>query len=315
MTSSDQKAAVPPVAPKVAPSKQPHEAAEKNQAIRVGYENGCPGLEEHLKLRFEGRPSTGIDGSPFELPISSLMTSWQKSDAPLTVVGLRDKRFTDPPPQDQATRDNLVLEASKAISVANAVTARWFVVHDTGGPGSYTSTSIPTKARGVHLFLNRASKDGTVLQHDFSEPGTATKFEKKAHHPEFQGLMVHVEMAATHATWNVDDNYTEFQLSSLAWAYIFASFRSKSYLTITGHREVDRGFPQGHNDPRGFDYDAFYERLCKILGLTGRSFGLMNLRGKVNNDSSAINTFPAQYGSIEKEKAVPKKKETKKETT
>ncbi len=189
------------------------------------------------------------------------------------------------------------------------MTAPWFLVHDTGG-GSSVPTTAPGKKsadRGVHLFIGQGK---VFLNHDFSTRHTATECEYPQRHPEFDGKIIHMEIlnSSLSITANPPDNYADKDYLFAALAYAYASYRSGDWLTVTCHLEVDRGYPNGHCDPRGFSFDKLYARIGVLIpSVAGKTFGILQARmGDGRNMAGMKNTFPAQYGAVQYEKKLTK---------
>lgn len=226
----------------------------------------------------------------------------------------------------------------------NPVTARFFLIHDRAADNTpFNPAHINADGRGVHLWMDHLSN--FFLQRDYNQPGHATKFEQvltNRSDPRFlqnnlwpagtaavrnRGVQpddfIHVEMTATtngdriRANAALSPGYTRKQILALALAYISASFRRGAFLTVTAHREVDRGmnsingnrFRWAHNDPRNFDIAAFYRTINEIYFQYGYSNGAANVgftfgidAARMNidnagNRSDSLNTFPNQYGA------------------
>jgi hypothetical protein len=78
--------------------------------------------------------------------------------------------------------------------------------------------------------------------------------------------------------------YTERQYRLLAAAYLICSIRAGRLLTVTLHREVDRGANENaHSDPRDFDLDYFYSIIAEYLGLNDVTFGIEQERAMFRN--------------------------------
>jgi hypothetical protein len=303
----------------------------------VGFEHGCPGAANHLRLRFQDKPSTGIDGNPFPAALWEQSPRFTLPNQSIRLAGVGD--FTT----KSAFIRGLSTEASEldrgrwrtALSGHMNVTAEWFVVHDTAGGAVPTSLAgIEHNDSGVHLFLDQRR---LFLHNDFHEPHTATRFE--ASHSEFQGKLIHVENAYTLADSVPGSDgphppppRSGYNYEALALAYIFASYRARRWLTVTAHLEVDRGIPGAHHDPRGFSFARFYQTIIACMGgpresslglmmqalpiplpglpqavaaaagdglPAGSTFGILDARiGDNQNQASYANTFPAQYGPV-----------------
>jgi hypothetical protein len=277
--------------------------------LKIGFEYGCSSPATHLGLRFEGQPSSGVDGKPFPADAWERSAFFRPKDFPLEVAGIKDPLDTRsleaafsedvcaaedrPPPSIEPE-----VAWRQVVLAAAAVTARWFVLHDTGGGPAATAKNPlgrRSQARGVHLFVGPSS---ACLNRDFSVAGSATRFEQLHH--EFRGKMIHCELENLSAKRGTPpaDPYTEFQYRAAALAYVFASYRAGEWLTVAAHISVDLGIPGGHEDPRGFDYGKLHRLISAMVGVqTAATYGLLaDPTGKNSNEARYINTFPAQYG-------------------
>lgn len=307
--------------------------------VVVGYEYVCPGREKHLGLRFQDRPDTAVDGDKFPAE------DWEKSSLFLgtefpfhVAMGLTGRPGAPPGltkypvglDKNESARAELVPKL-KAWLLAKPVKARWFVVHDTASLVTMQPRLIILDAAmGIHLFVGLGPgadrHDGVVVQHDLGDPGSGVKFEQL--HPEFRSELLHIEL-----NHGVDDAAveacTEYQYDALVRLYVSASYRAGKWLTVTSHREVDRGigFPNknkkamakamaagkakpvntGHWDPRGFDFGRFYKMIAKAVGLPEtKTFGILQSRHDFVKGSvlEHLNTFPVQYGPVRTEKVM-----------
>lgn len=206
------------------------------------------------------------------------------------------------------------IAAYKKSMRASKVSAQWFVIHDTGDSGNngYPSPANYGNAgdSGVCLFVGWEKKHGILLHRDYSNAGSATKFEQI--HTEFRGKMIHVELLGHSSSIeqrNPPDLYTDFQYKILALSYINASYRAERWLTVTAHIEVDRGIDGAHSCPRGINLNKLYDMISSMVGLSqGASFGILNARiGDGYNERDYVNTFPAQYGPVRKEAELKKR--------
>jgi hypothetical protein len=251
------------------------------------------------------------------------------------------ERFTD------AEMGNIVGNISKP------VTARFFVVHDRDADNKrFRPSSVSRNTSGVHLWMDHLNT--FHMNRDYNEEGHSTclqwallsnvdpRFTNDALWPNgtfairnrmFQGTLVdasqfiHVEMTATTNGDRIQSNtskpqgYTRKQILALALAYICASLRRGIFLTVTAHREMDRGlncirdekFRWGHGDPENFDICEFYRAINLVL--FGFGFGADKAAGyaesftygidadrmnedKAGNGNESLNTFPNQYGPV-----------------
>lgn len=199
------------------------------------------------------------------------------------------------------------------------VIARYFVIHDTAGKTDYTPEMIAGK--GVHLWLNVTKP--VLLGNDWHQKGIAVKIERYKANKNF----VHIEIVRDpHSMATVDIKtggnsptyadimkeggiksygtyYTDRQYELLAYAFIVASIRKGTFLTVTVHREVDRSvtriqkgkYAHGHGDPQFFDINYFYSIVCRLLKIPANmTFGIQNervLAFKQGNMAGNVNEF------------------------
>ena len=199
------------------------------------------------------------------------------------------------------------------------VLARYFVLHDTAVAAEFTPSRI--KGKGIHLWLN--AKTPVLLGNDWHIKGLGVKLERSKNNS-----FVHVEITRDAALFkkvqqktkgkrpsgeeitkeggvrNFGTYYNDLQYELLAYAYLVASLRKGSFLTVTMHREVDRSvvvnrgagkYGYGHDDPQFFDLNYFYEIICRLLNLPLKaSFGIQNDRAlaqKQGNMAGYVNEF------------------------
>ena len=231
---------------------------------------------------FTNEPGTNID--ELEIPpwldaaqfFDDIEAAYTKEHSELTASD-REKSFSRQPTQILGNR-------------SQPVNAQFFVIHDTAGISQFpTREAVPANARGAHLFLG---PDALLLNLDWHEAGSATKLEGAGTNTAF----VHVELsrAGSSSEWPKSSNtlYTDRQYNDLANAYLVASLRRGSFLTITTHREVDRGIAGGHSDPREFDIDRLYRIIARKAGLPeGTTFGITQSRHDIDTWNSDINQF------------------------
>lgn len=187
------------------------------------------------------------------------------------------------------------------------VAAHYFVVHDTSG-GKEPNVENINKSKdmkGIHLFLGTAT---TVFRpskkagepNDWNVVGWGTLVGNQRAE-EF----VHVELSPLRrygvVDWKTEEYkqflagevpgvkragslYTERQYQLLAASYLVCCIRAGRLLTVTLHREVDRGIDaNAHGDPRDFDLDYFYGLIAAYLGLGEVSFGIQPERAMFRN--------------------------------
>jgi hypothetical protein len=293
-----------------------HPQANAQRHVDVGFEHGCPGPQVHLGLRFRDKPGTGVDGTAFPRAEWEQSPFFTPSDYPVGLSGVAGVEASALAPAAPAAPAGAARPAAPAatlidptrwkelVSRSTAVSARYFLVHDTGGGGMPTAAPRDG-SRGIHLFIGGGR---AFLNHDFAGSHTGTKFEQ--HHHEFRGQIIHMEIAnrSQDTSANPPDTYGDADYRFAALAYVYASYRAHEWLTVTCHLEVDRGFPNGHCDPRGFTFSKLYSRVGLLVpSVSGKTFGILQARiGDNRNMAGMKNTFPAQYGPVQYETRVRK---------
>lgn len=167
-----------------------------------------------------------------------------------------------------------------------AVSARYFVIHDTSWPW-FGAHGFPPEADPhvndlsryghastalAHVFVNRLGR--TLTTHDFSEPWRATKLEMRAVGVPVKGLFLHVELvqprrsnpagAAGNDAQAPLPGFTPAQYDTLALLYLAASVRAGEGLIPALHGAVDEGLIDGHDDPQNFLLTAFAAALARL---------------------------------------------------
>lgn len=169
--------------------------------------------------------------------------------------------------------------------------ARYFVIHDTSGP-SYGRRAFPadinTRAKindlrnfkcgdgweKAHAVINRAG--AVFVGHDFGIPWRETKFERARNFDgALKGLFLHVELVQPrrHArglgrrndAQTPNPAFTPTQYDTIALLYTVASVRRDGWMIPAFHAAIDAGIPGGHDDPLGFDVEAFAASLDRLL--------------------------------------------------
>ncbi|HEV2595674.1 MAG TPA: hypothetical protein VGU01_10785 [Sphingomicrobium sp.] len=168
--------------------------------------------------------------------------------------------------------------------------ALYFVIHDTSSPWIMSRpfprhfNSQPQfndvaqflgKDAVAHLFNDREGK--VTIGHDLEVGWRATKLER-AVGEAVRGRFIHVENVQPRRE---DPNgprqndriapipgFSVRQYRTLALLYVLASARAGNWLVPAFHANIDRGIPQGHDDPQNFDlaiFDREVERFVKRL--------------------------------------------------
>lgn len=256
--------------------------------------------QEQMAARtyFPDEPATNADGLP--IPpwfdpdgfLDHLRTEYAAQDAAVTA--------------DQRRGGNSRSAAAIIGDPAQAVPARYFVVHDTAGYRDMLAANLRPHQRGVHLWIGAVN---LLLARDWHLGGDATALENR-NNTHF----VHVELTrhrpgADGLAQQAGTLFTDRQYDDLANAYVVACIRRGTLLTVTVHREVDRGIDGAHNDPEDFDMERFYRIVAEKLAMpAGTSFGIAPARAALANGASHANAFwelwsgasPAanQYGAV-----------------
>jgi hypothetical protein len=173
----------------------------------------------------------------------------------------------------------------------DAITARYFVIHDTSGP-NYGRRPFPADIDGnpdinnldifkcadgwgaAHVIVNRSG--GILLNHELSIPWRATRFEQAANFAgALKGLFLHTELiqprrsAAGHGRRNDAQTpspaFTAAQYDRLALVYVIASVRAERWLIPAFHAAIDADIPNGHDDPLNFDIESFANSLDRLV--------------------------------------------------
>lgn len=168
-----------------------------------------------------------------------------------------------------------------------AITARYFVIHDTSTPNLTTASLFPSSineptwsgnalgrwdrgsASVAHAFVNRAGESISPIP--FGTASLGTKFEKQwtvdGAYP-LRGLFLHVELvqprrsrppSTTNDALAPDPGFTQAQYKRLALLYVVASHRAGRWLIPAFHAAVDAGLPDAHDDPQNFSLDEWAE--------------------------------------------------------
>lgn len=281
---------------------------DDDRLVRLGYEHGCPGRDVHLGMRFKNQPPGALDGQPFPAAAWEQSPYYITKDYPIELSGIKGMTKgqirlvgTGGGQTPWFDRDDW----RDKITKAPKVTASWFVVHDTDGGDVPTKT--PTSGdKGAHLFLGKGK---IFLNKDFSTQGTAVRFEWSMYHPEFRGHMIHCEVVNKSKDEGPypKDVYAPSDYYYVAMAYVNASYRKGEWLTVTCHLETDRGIDGAHHDPRGFDFEKLYRIVGILVPGADGTFGILNARvGDNLNQRDYKNTFPMQYGAVEREGVINK---------
>ena len=248
-----------------------------------------------LKNKFPNEPQNNID----QLPIPA----WINADSFY-------EEFIEKHSDDART---IIGDASEK------VLAQYFVLHDTAVAADFTQSRV--KGKGIHLWVN--AKSPVLLGNDWHVKGLGVKLERrknnsfvhveitrdkelqKAVQQKTKGKKIsYEEIIKAGGIKNFGTYYTDKQYELVAYAYLVASIRKGKFLTVTIHREVDRGvvvkrlngqYGYGHDDPQFFDLNCFYSIVCRLLKMPVKvSFGIQSERALVHKQGNMpgyINSF------------------------
>jgi hypothetical protein len=169
-------------------------------------------------------------------------------------------------------------------------TARYFVIHDTSAPyygeddfpadidsadWKYSQMQSWAKSSAAHVFVGRTG--ASVSPHDFMVPWRATKLELRVLPDSLsRGLFLHIELVqprrrdtlgpAGNDAIAPQPGFTQAQYRRLALLYIAAQVRRGDWLVPAFHAVLDEGIRGGHDDPQGFDLEAWVAELRGLIG-------------------------------------------------
>ena len=179
---------------------------------------------------------------------------------------------------------------------------KYFVVHSTGMASSAeTYKSWKGKVGKGHLYIMPNGERIQIVGFDKMARATKTENVRK----DLRGKMYHIELV-----YKGGDKPTDEQYKELAAVFKELNDKEADGLIIVSHREIDRGIPEGHNDPTDFDFDVLYSLLEK-LGLKIEEIKKISQeRHKVNNMAGQVNSWPPELeGKPKWEKKIEKKPE------
>ena len=169
----------------------------------------------------------------------------------------------------------------------DGLAARYFVIHDTSSPfydghnfpadidasswpGNNLSNWIQLKV--AHVYVNRIGESLTAI--DLSRPWRATKKENTLG-KSLRGRFIHVECvqprrsdpngASGNDLVSPDEAFTTRQLNRLALLYVAASVRGRKWLIPAFHAVIDAEFENAHDDPQGFDLEAWSKNVAVVI--------------------------------------------------
>ncbi len=262
------------------------------------------------KTFFAEEPRTGVNGlaMPPWFNADQFLATKDSKGQPLRTVGADGR-----PVYSALTGVRTDYQGSQLISGGTLTTgtgSTHFIVHETDGLSDVARFRRDDRQRtSVSMFIGRdderSANDGHYLVHDFDESRSGTKWVSRAENRVKRKNLgfVSIELVTPHIKQgsSQDQTYTDGQYRDLAIAYVMASRRAGRLLTITPHKEIDRGIPGGHTDPRDLDWNRFYGEINLLLGMPpGTTYGYPPVRDTgsgARNLASHANTFPNIYAS------------------
>lgn len=188
-------------------------------------------------------------------------------------------------------RRNGIDPGDVATSSAGAMTARYFVIHDTSAPEITEASGFPsnmdkasygpnnlanyssTLARRVNLIIARDGGSRFFQAWGATRSLPATKLENSGRAPASRPLFVHVENvqprlrpAGSWAWIAPKPGFSAAQEERLALAYIAASVAARRWLVPAFHFTIDENFPDVHDDPQNFDLPGWVARVAALEG-------------------------------------------------
>lgn len=171
--------------------------------------------------------------------------------------------------------------------------ALYFVIHDTSWP-EYDSDPFGPEidrpdsrvnllarhragnASAAHVFTNRLGASTTAQPYEI--PWRATRTERCVVGPRSRGRFLHHELIQPRRTsgryypndQHPDPAITPAQLDRLALLYVAASIRAGRWLIPAFHAGIDDGLPGGHDDPKGFELEAWTRAVERTVTDIGR---------------------------------------------
>lgn len=181
---------------------------------------------------------------------------------------------------------------SRAPGRLTSPVARYFVIHDTSYPNflldpipatidtrdwDFNDFSLRNPAKGAgpkgHVYVSRFGE--SVAVHGFDVANVASKLEKDK--PSLTGLFLHVELVQPRKSdpsggrgndgVAPEPGFTPAQYERLALLYIAASVRKGQWLIPAFHAVLDRGYPNGHDDPQNFSLAAWSESIAQLIDI------------------------------------------------
>ena len=236
-------------------------------------------VEDLLVLRFGKKPQD-FSGSQIEyfIPCQELVISNSIKKS------YNNLKNTIEEPKDPELKSPDLSEYSIQSSV------KYFILHSSGGVSSKkTIEGWDAEGKGHAYILQNGE---IVKKKNFNELAWATKTEKKTnsyYQAAARGACIHIELVYTDS-----GNPNDEQYGMLAKIYYNIYKKNNRKLIIVPHREFDRGIPDGHDDPKNFDFNKFYKILLDEykLSITHGIEGITQERYSKPNQSDNVYHFP-----------------------
>jgi len=198
---------------------------------------------------------------------------------------------------------------------SNGHQAKYFVIHDTADPIKKIGTSFSKKElelydsdkwngnkmenrhANIHLYVNRLG--ASLTKSDFKSPQHGVKFSSRGGNKK--GLFLNIELIQPRkydkksrlkaGTWApVGAGFSDNQYRRLALLYIAASIRKKEWLVPAFHQNIDKHFPNGHDDPQGFSLDTWCMKIQDVID---------EINYANNSEIQSIPNINRQYNCLE----------------
>ena len=236
-------------------------------------------VEDLLVLRF-GKKTQDFSGSQIEyfIPCQELVISNSIKKS------YNNLKNTIEEPKDPELKSPDLSEYSIQSSV------KYFILHSSGGVSSKkTIEGWDAEGKGHAYILQNGE---IVKKKNFNELAWATKTEKKTnsyYQAAARGACIHIELVYTDS-----GNPNDEQYGMLAKICYNIYKKNNRKLIIVPHREFDRGIPDGHDDPKNFDFNKFYKILLDEykLSITHGIEGITQERYSKPNQSDNVYHFP-----------------------
>jgi hypothetical protein len=180
-------------------------------------------------------------------------------------------------------------DLSASLTAGDMGTVRYFVIHDTSSPeiqwpetefpenidsASYSGNRLPGWANlegRVNLIINRVGQSRLIVDWGGARSKAATKIEMNVRAPASRPLFVHVENIQPRIkpqgswAWKAPEpGLSDAQEKRLALAYVVASHRAGRWLIPAYHFNIDKGLPDGHDDPQNMKLQSWVQKIQAI---------------------------------------------------